>query len=355
MIGVGSLLPWPPRSVPPDRGRADMHAWPKFGVSYQTGMTNPACNPELWAALNADAGGDLTRIWAIDAWAVGPNGPGQYAGYMPWERDSGGFFDLHKPNGAYYERLNDYVQAQNNQGITVQITILELYSWSERKQGLLWVPDQNLGPFRKNRNGVKWGDPDDPTFFTLPDETLREFIARVCDAVRGLAVCFEIGNEMPEKEMHERSAGVLRAQFSNDWQPDVTINRDGTPGQYDNMNIGSTRRRIGYERIAYHAKASLAYLDERYDEEPTYQTFRQFWDSGNYNPARIIMSTDGCRARGNVLRPYDFDTLGEVCRDHLRRGFSIEHQSQVKMRPFLENTLNLELDFEGDWLRSLRS
>ena len=62
--------------VPPGPGTADMHRWPKFGCSYQQGMTNPACDPTLWASLCRDAGVDFTRVWAMDAWAVGPNGDG---------------------------------------------------------------------------------------------------------------------------------------------------------------------------------------------------------------------------------------------------------------------------------------
>ena len=328
----------------------DMHAWPKFGCSYQTGMTNPACDPVLWASLLSGAGCDLTRIWALDAWANGGNGPGEYAGHVPWLHDSNGVFDLDVPNEWYDERLHEYVQAQNARSITVQITVLELYTWSKLKAGELWVPNPDRGPFRRNRNGVRWGDPDDPTFFSLPDEVLAALIARLCTATRGLAVCFEVGNEMPEKPMHARIAAALRSHFTDDWRPDVTINRqEDTPGRYADMHIGQD-----YDRIVYHGKASLAYLDEDYPREPRFRTFRQFYAAGEYEPARIIMSTDGCRARP-TLDPYDWDTLAIVAQDHLRRGFSFEHQSQVKMRPFLEGHLDLQRDFEGNWLRSLRS
>src|SRR3990167_2582007 len=218
LLGGDGAAPGPVASGP---GRADMHAWPKFGCSYQTGMTNPACDSVLWASLLRDAGCDFTRIWLMDAWAIGPNGPGQYAGFVPWLKDGGGEFDLALADENYDERLHDYVRIQNEAGITVQCTILELYSWSARKQGMLWVPDQNLGPFRKNKNGVRWGDPDDPTFNALPDEVLLAFIARVCDALRGLAVCFEPGNEMPEKPMHARIAAAMRSHFTANWRPEI--------------------------------------------------------------------------------------------------------------------------------------
>lgn len=344
------LPPIPPGPMP----MPDMHQWPKVGASYQQGLGNPSCDPALFASLNRDADGDVTRIWAINASAVGPNGAGQYTGYLPWYRIRG-VYDLTQPDPAYDERLNTYVRAQNAVGATVIITTLELYSWAQRKQGGIWVPDANLGPFRNNSNRVRWGDPDDPTFFTLPDWVLEQLISRICAAVKGLAVAFEIGNEMPEKDMHTRIREYLTAQFTADWRPDIIVNRqEDTPGQYFNMRVNTD-----YERIAFHGKDSLGYLDEVYADEPASrpQTFRQLWDAGPWetpvNPSRVIMSSDGCRVN-DTIQCYDWPVLREVVQDHLRRGFSFEHQSCVKMRPFLENRLDLVADFEGDWLRSLR-
>jgi hypothetical protein len=360
--GVGPYVPAPTPPpppippVPPGPGNADMHAWPKFGASYNAGMTNPACDPALWAALNRDAGGNLTRVNTIDAWAVGPNGTGQYAGFMPWQRDSAGVFDLAAPNPAWDERLNYYVRAQNAAGATVQLTVFDLYSWSDRKQGLLWVPDVNLGPFRRNKNGVRWGNPDDPTFLALPDWVMLQHIQRICTAVKGLAVCFETGNEMPEKDMHIRIANALRSHFTADWQPDITTNRqEDTSGQYFNMKIGTN-----FDRIAFHGKDSLAYLDEVFEDEPSSRpnTFRrlfdQSWPEGTVDPKRIIMSSDGCRSN-STMSCYDWPVLAEVAKDHIRRGFTFEHQSCVKMQPFLEGRLDLQKYFEADWLRPLRT
>jgi len=336
--------------VPPVGSTPDMHQWPKFGGSYQNGLCNPACDPVLFAALNRDAGGDFTRIWAYDAWAVGPNGPGQYAGFVPWLRDGDGVFDLERPDLRYDERLNAYVRAQNAAGATVQITVLELYGWSERKAGMLWVPDADVGPFRRNRNGVRWGGPDDPTFFTLPDWVLEQFIERLCAATKGLAVCFEVGNEMPEKDMHKRISDSLRSHFTADWYPDITVNRqEDTPGQYVNMEIGRK-----YDRIALHGKYSLGYLDEDYEREPVHRTFRSAWGDPSIDHSRIIMSSDGCRSSATLPDTYDWPVLAEVVKDHLRRGFSYEHQSKCKMRPFLEGRLDLRADFEVAWLQSLR-
>ena len=342
--------------VPPGPGTADMHKWPKFGGSYATGPWRADFDSSLFASLNRDAGGDLTRIQSFDPWGVAPNGPGQHSGFMPWLRDSSGVFDLSAPDGRYEERLNTYVRTQNAAGATVQISLLELYSWSDRKQGLQWVPDQNLGPFRRNKNGVKWGNPDDPTFLALPDDVMLAWLARICTAVKGLAVCFEAGNEMPEKDMHHRIAAAVRSHFTADWQPNVTTNRqEDTPGQYFNMQIGTK-----FERIAYHGKESLAYLDEVFPEEPSSRpkTFRDLWPpkswpEGTVDPKRVIMSSDGCRVN-STIECYDWPVLAEVVKDHLARGFSFEHQSKCKMRPFLENRLDLRADFEVEWLQSLR-
>lgn len=348
--------PIPP--VPPGGVTPDMKAWPKFGASYNAGMTNPSCDPALFAALNRDAGGNFTRVNTIDAWAVGPNGTGQYAGFMPWQKDSAGVFDLSVPDPRWDERLNYYVRAQNAAGATVQLTVFDLYSWSDRKQGLLWVPDVNLGPFRRNKNGVRWGgsDNEDATFLALPDWVMLQHIQRMCAAVKGLAVCFETGNEMPEKDMHIRIAQALRSHFTPDWSPDITTNRqEDTSGQYFNMKIGTN-----FDRIAFHGKDSIGYLDEVFEDEPSSRpnTFRKLfeqpWQEGPVDPKRIIMSSDGCRVN-STMDCYDWPRLAEVFKDHIRRGFTVEHQSRVKMQPFLEGKLELQKYFEGDWLRSVRA
>jgi hypothetical protein len=355
--------PLPP-PIPPGGAVPNMHAWPKFGGSYATGPWRRDYDPSLFASLNRDAGGDFTRYWLLDAWGVAPNGPGQHAGIQPWLRDSAGVFDLSAPNPEWDDRLNRCVRIQNNAGATVQLSVLNLYSWSTRTEGRQWVPDPNLGPFRRNRNGVRWDD--DTTFDRLPDWVVEQLIARACAAVNGLAVQFEVaGNEFPEKSTHVKMAAMLKSHFTATWRPDISCNRnEDTPGQYFNMKIG---RPIEYEDavgqfdlIAYHGKDRLSYLDEVDEDEPSHRpnTFRklwdQSWDEGRVDPGRIIMSSDGCRKSGGLIDDcYEWDVLAEVFRDHVRRGFTIEHQSRIKMRPFLENRLDLR-DFEGDWLRSIR-
>ncbi len=346
-----------PIPIPPGGATPDMHAWPKFGGSYATGPWRRDYDPALFAALNRDAFGDLTRYWLLDAWGVAPNGPGQHPGIQPWQRDAAGVFDLNVPNPEWDDRLNRCVTIQNRAGATVQLSVLNLYSWSTRTEGRQWVPDPNLGPFRRNRNGVKWDD--DSTFDRLPDWVVEQLLTRMCVAVKGLAVTIEVaGNEFPQKETHVAMASFLQQKcFTPDWQPDITCNRnEDTPGQYFNMKVGKGQ----FYGIAYHGKDRLSYLDDVDDDEPSSRpnTFRklfdQSWDEGRVDPKRIIMSSDGCRKNGGLIDDcYEWDVLAEVVRDHLRRGFTYEHQSRIKMRPFLENRLALT-DFEGDWLRSVR-
>lgn len=169
------------------------------------------------------------------------------------------------------------------------------------------------------------------------------------------------GNEFPEKDAHIRLAAILRSHFTADWMPFISCNRnEDTPGQYFNMKIGrAIAAGVQFDQIAYHGKDRISYLDEVDEDEPSHRpnTFRRLWtetfDEGRVDPKRIIMSTDGCRKSGGLIDDcYEWDVLREVLQDHQRRGFTIEHQSRIKMRPFLENRLALS-DFEGDWLKSV--
>lgn len=353
------IPPIPP--IPPGGSVPNMHSWPFFGASYATGPWRRDYDPALWAALNRDAGGNFTRYWLHDAWGVAPNGPGQHAGIQPWKRDSAGVFDLSVADTEWDNRLNQCVRIQNNAGAVVQLSVLNLYSWSTRKEGLQWVPDPNLGPFRRNRNGVYWAD--DSTFDRLPDWVVAQLLERACAAVKGLAVTFEVaGNEHPEKPVHVKMADMLQTHFTSDWRPDITCNRnEDTSGQYFNMAIGrDIQTGVHFYGIAYHGKDSLAYLDEVFEDEPSSRpdTFRKLWEQswpeGKAEPKRVIMSSDGCRAGNGIEDCYNWPVLREVVKDHLRRGFTFEHQSRCKMRPFLENRLDIRADFEGDWLRSVQ-
>lgn len=324
--------------------------WPRLGLSYYTSLTDPRLDLPGFVARLRDAGATLTRVWLIDAWAVGAaGGTGCYDGRVPWEKMADGRYDLWHVSQSYLDHLRAYVEQMNAAGILPMLTGWELYSWSTRKAGLLWVPDAARGPFRKNRNNVYYAD--DGAFEVIgkssgEDAFLGHFYLKVVTTLSGLTYTVELGNEMPEKPLHERLAARWREAG---YRGGLCVNRqDDTPGQFSNMQIG-----VRYDRISYHGKRDLAYLDEDYPHEPRYRTFRAFYASGP-DPARIILSSDGCRKSIDVGAAYDYDALAEVARDTLEMGASYEHQSRIKLRGFTEGRLDLD-DLEVDWLRNLRA
>ena len=336
--------PVPVRPPPTD-------TWPRLGASYYTSLTDPRIDPVAFATRLADLGVTYTRVWLLDAWAVSAaGGTGCYDGFVPWVRGTDGRFDLWTVDPRYLDRLRAYVEAMTAHGILVQLSGLELY-WSQRKAGLLWVPDAARGPFRLNRQGVCYRDDD--AFDRIaqpsgPDAFLGHFYATVVAALAGLPYTVELGNEMPEKPLHARLASAWRAAG---YTGSISVNRqDDTPGQFANMKIGQPG---GYDRLALHGKRDLGYLDEDYPEEPRYRTFRAFYASGP-DPSRIILSSDGCRASTDVEAAYDYPALSLVARDALARGSSYEHQLALKLRGFTHGTLTLDdLAFDAPFLRLL--
>lgn len=323
--------------------------WPRLGLSYYTSATDPRLDIPGFAARLRDAGADYTRVWLIDAWAVSASGgTGCYDGWLPWRRASDGRFDLWDINPTYFDRLRFYVEQLNAVGVLPQLCGWELYTWSDRKAGMLWVPDARQGPFRKNRQGVYYAD--DSAFDRIgqpsgEDAFLGHFYRRVVQTLGGTTYAIELANEMPQKELHIRLRDAWRAAG---YVGSISVNRnEDTPGQYSNMKIGTN-----YSRIAYHGKRDLGYLDEDFADEPVYRTFRAFYDSTSYESHRIVLSSDGCRKSTDVNDAYDYDALGAVFRDGLARGFSVEHQSRMKLRGFTENRIDLH-DLEVDWLQSL--
>ena len=335
--------PTPTPGPPPARGA--------IGASLYTAIPDPRLDPVEFAHRLRDAGCTHTRAWLVSAWSVGPNGPGQVDGYMPWIRDDDGRFDLESVSQIYLDRLRACVEAWNESGIVPTLTGWELYTWSDRKQGMLWVPDANLGPFRRNRQGLVYGD--DTAFDVIgrtdgPHAFLGEFYRDVVDALRGLAYEVEIGNEMPEKPMHERLRDAWR-RTGYAGQIQVSRNTDA-PGQIANMAIGRD-----YDLIAFHGKKTLSYLGERFENEPIYKTFRQLYESNTFNPKWITLSSDGCRKSTNVEDAYAYDALGEVFQDALSRGFSIEHQGAWKLRSFRDGRIDLDdINYDLPMLRSLQ-
>lgn len=324
--------------------------WPAVGASYYTLATDPDVDVEYFAHELEQVGVTFTRFWLLDAWALGERGddgkflPGQYEGYLPVKRAEP--FDLYDWSEAYFRHLRAVVDTLNTHQIWPQITILDLYTWSDRKAKNKWVPSVDKQPYRFNINGVRWGNPDDPTFETLPDAWLSAFICKVVSTLDGSAWVPEIGNEMPEKEMHER---ILRALRECGWEGEVTINRnEDTPGQYWNMRIGDL-----YDRIALHNLLDISYLDVEYPDEapagrPT--TFRKMWEQ--VEPNRVIISSDGSGGNPDYL-----SNLKEVACDALLRGASYEHQLAIKRNRFWgDGSLRMsDLSIDTGFLESLQS
>lgn len=158
----------------------------------------------------------------------------------------------------------------------------------------------------------------------------------------------EIGNEMPEKPMHERIRDAIR---ECGYTGLVTVNRqDDSPGQYWNMGID----RGQYDAIAHHGFLDPDYLDDEHPGEaaagrPT--TFRAFWEHPDVIAARVIVSSDG--GGGN---PIHLPKLQEVACDVLRRGGSYEHQLALKRNRFYgDGALRMsDLAIDSEFLHAVR-
>ena len=330
--------------------------WPAIGASYYTSLTDSDLDLDFFATELGDWGVQWTRVWLLDAWALGERRPdgsfleGQYDGRIPVMRQIDGRFDLDEWNPAYFDHLKLYTDTLNAHGVWPQFTILELYTWSDRKADLPFVPTVELNVFRNNSNGVKWGDPDDLTFFTLPDEWLSAFICKVVTTLDGTSYAMEAANEMPEKGLNFRLAEQAQAcgYGSSTTSDTIAVNRQNdSPGQYWNMEVGGPV----FSHISYHGKLDISYLDEVYPDEapagrPT--TFREAWPM--YEAFRVILSSDG--GGGNPdLQP----DLLVVAQDALARGGSYEHQLALKRNRFFgDGTLRMEdMAIDEDFIRTL--
>lgn len=326
--------------------------WPAVGASYYSAFTDERVDLQRYARFLEEVGATFTRTFLFDAWATGQRDgtgkflPGMHDGYLPVERLPDGRYDLTRWNPAYFRHLRDFVDTMNQHGVFVHVTILELYSWSDRKSILPFVPDPNLGPYRNNVNGVRWGGPDDPTFFALPDTFLNQLVCKVVDTLSGSVWLPQVGNEMPEKELHER---IVKALRDCGWRGPVTVNRnEDTPGQYWNMQIDKGR----YDLIEIHGKMNIGYLDEDFPEEGPAgrpRTFREFWPL--VDASKVIMSSDG-----GSSDPRRFPELKVVACDTLRRGASYELQMTLKRNLFFgDGSFRMDdLEIDRPFLASLK-
>jgi hypothetical protein len=238
----------------------------------------------------------------------------------------------------------------NARGVLVQFTLTELYAWSQRKQGLPGVPDANQGPWRKNVNGIRWGVPDDDVYFeTEPKEWLTEYITRIVGRLKGAGVIWRLGNEMPEKGLHERLRAVVKRA---DPSAQTIINREDVPGMYANMRIGHD-----YDRTEIHGLRDLAALDIVYnngDATDRPDTFRKLLNRSDVDCKRIVLSSDGCRASStDDVNTYDWDALFQVAEYGAARGCSYSHQSRAKMTRIHTGRADLGM-IETEFLDKLR-
>ena len=191
---------------------------------------------------------------------------------------------------------------------------------------------------------------DDETLVNCPDDACKaliDWLAPVWKINGGISL--KIGNEYPEKDLHQRVRDYVRRHNPN---MRFIVNRnEETPGQYQNMKIGSS-----YHMIDHHGWEDMGFLDKDFPEEPDDRprNFRQFFDkktsSGgtlNVDHGRVIANSDGARAGDNMPpNTYNWDELFKVHEFCFNHGCSIDHQSQIKM------SFNLD-DFEADYMKRL--
>lgn len=328
-----------------------------MGISVYALVTWPY-DVARFAQRCADAGltRGLTRIWLMDAWAR------EVGGYDPVVRLSDGRYDLHQWRGDFFERHAEAVQVLNAAGLFVQLTTLELYCWSQRKGTLPGVPDRDENYTRANVNGIRWGDPSDDAMFgapenpkMLPDAWHQELVGRMDETLQAAGCqggyAYELGNEMPEKGLHERLRDMIRG-FNPDVEAHVNRNED-TPGQFWNMQIGTK-----YQRIAFHGLRDLEAIHaEHPDEAPAGRpvTFAKMLEKLTAEQRRLVIhSSDGCRSSYSV-DPYNWDDLFEAQQYFAERGCNVEHQSKIKMAYFCGEPDYLDVDkyFEHDYATRL--
>lgn len=313
---------------------ADLLRRPRMGMSIAGLVVNSASNIEETVKRYVDAGVKDTRINLLSALWPGVD-------CLPYLREPDGRWNLYNWNQRFFDRVIETRERMNGAGITVSWTNYNLYDWSRRKPG----PQQINTPYRHNVNGVFWSD-EDVTFGILPDEWSKAWFQKVCPLLDLHLNPFEIGNEFPEKGVHERTKNFVRSFIPNAL---LQVNRnDDTPGQYANMKIGRD-----YDFISFHTNRIkkydeyLSFLSEEFEREPDYQTFNDFFDNCPHDRSRVMWSSDGARTSDDPTHTYNYHQLGIFLKDMKRRGYGVEHQSRAKMTPAPNHDM-----IEVDWFRA---
>lgn len=346
----------PPVSGPPTDPRL-IHR-PRWGMNISGLLVHSAANIPETLKRFVDAGVELTDVnWLSALW---PTGVDCLPFVMP---PAGQPFNLFDWNSQFFERAHEIRESFNAQGIVVQGTFWEDYSWSNRRgfhgnppQRDLRVPDANLGPWRNNLNGILLGGlyngdihEDDETLTTLlPTPFCRDFLAKLLPFWYPDVNPVRIANEMPEKSLHERMRDLIRSTYPG---AKVVVNRqDDTPGQVDNMKVPRD-----YDFYEYHGSKAKKVSDLSVVWPPSKShvpTYNAMLDDPDTHRSTITWSSDGARTSDSPTDPYDWDTLGDFFRHVGPHGLgcTVLHQSRAKMTPFPNHHM-----IEVDWFRSLRT
>lgn len=267
-------------------------------------------------------------------------------------------WDLYAWNAEHFDRIDECREEMNSRGIVVQWCFYELYSWSRRKAGPE-TPDAKVGPWKQNVNGVDWVDnyekehDSDMLAHVLPDPWSRAYLDRAVPRLDLSHNLFLVGNEFPEKSLHERTRDVVRA-IQSDAKVSVNRNED-TPGQYTNMKI---HREFDY--INFHGRLLKrpSDLDRKIAGNSNFPTFRHvlkrpfvsMTDKNSVIQNRIIFSSDGARtdnalgSKDDPTNPYDWANLEAFAEEVFSYGASFEHQSRAKLTDW-PNLHMIETDF----------
>lgn len=329
--------------------RAALLRRPRVGMNISSLLPNTLHNIPETLTRFVDAGVELTDVNFMQALWPGTN-------CLPFTIPQAGQpFDLFDWNAQFFERAHEIRETFNAQGIVVQGTLWDTYSWASRHVGRPGIPDGNVGPWRHNVNGIKLGGAyngdrreDDETLTTLiPTPWDGPFLRKILPFWDASINPIRLGNEMPEKKLHERLRDVIR---SIDPKALVIVNRqDDTPGQADNMDIGTA-----YDFIEIHG-ATVKSIPDLRAEWPKTKSHVKSYQAMLNDPAidnwRITFSSDGARTgpgKDGPTDPYDWVRLGAFFRAVHRQGCSVLHQSRAKMTLAPNHHM-----IETDWFQSL--
>lgn len=318
-----------PPLTPDPQIYGELIKWPRRGASLYGLYGDPEWDYHTFAHQLSDAGLNMTCWWAWGGWR-------NWTGRIPWLK-VGDRWDLTQFDERAFDDAEAMTRYFNSYGIWVLWNLIDLYPWSDRKQGLPGIPDANNGPFRRNVQGIRYGD--DHVFELWPDRYLTAYITKLVLRLKGLGCGFQTGNECPESAMHDR----LRIIIKGIWpEARVTVSRNSdSPGQYANMVDVHH-----FDAINFHGWKNMQRMDEVFHEEDTTgrpNTYRKLLaDFFSVSPAKIIACSDGAR-NGNPdpLHAYDWPELLEALRFAAERGTALDHQSAAKMALFTNGTHDL--------------